>query len=309
LGVRKLTTRENAGGIICCTTAPESMAILDTIKREQVPNISIAASADIVQPASERHWVFKTPPLDSTMVAAEIKDMQNRGITKVGFIGFSDAYGQSGLAEFKKAAEPAGIEIVDVEQYARTDTNLSSQASKLVGADPQAILIWAIPPGAYRAQKALQNAGYKGTIYQSYGVPNETFMRLGGKSLNGTLVSVLPVIVHDKLPDSLPFKSVVEDFVSEYKAAYDETPSSFAGHAYDAVKIFAAVAQDVLENDKAKLSDTAAFRAALRDGIENLDNFQAVDGTFNFSKDDHVGLSTSSAVMVKIEDGDYVVIQ
>ena len=309
LNVRKLINQDNAVGIICCTTSPESMAILDTIERYQVPNISIAASAEIVQPVSERYWVFKTPPLDSTMVSAEVKDMVDRGITTVGFIGFSDAYGKSGLTEFKEAIEGTDIEIVDVEQFSREDTNVNSQAAKLVDVNPDAILIWAIPPGANVAQKGIQKAGYEGTIYQSYGVSNETFLRLGGDSLNGTRLSVLPVIVHDKLPDSLPFKPVVEKFVKDYKAAYGEVPNSFAGHAYDAVLIFAAVAEDVLKNGTAEVSDTEAFRAALRDGIENLQDFQAVDGTFNYSEDDHMGLGESSAIMVKIEDGKYIVVQ
>lgn len=310
LNVRKMITQDNAVGIICCTTSPESMAILDTVKRAEIPNISIAASAAIVQPASERHWIFKTPPLDSTMVGAEVKDMQKQGITTVGFLGFADAYGQSGLKEFNEAAGPVGIKTVATEQFARTDTNLSAQAAKLVAAHPQAVLIWAIPPGANVAQKALQDAGYKGTIYQSYGVTNETFMRLGGDSLDGTRVSVLPVIVHDRLPASLPFKPVVQKFVQDYRAANGgETPNSFAGHAYDAVMIFSTVAGKVLAAGKVQPSDTAAFRAALRNGIEGLDNFQAVDGTFNFSKTDHVGLGASSAVMVTIKNGGYEVVQ
>lgn len=310
LNVRKFITEDNAVGIICCTTSPESMAVIDTVQRALVPTVSIAASAAIVQPVAERHWIFKTPPLDSTMVGAEVKDMQKQGITTLGFLGFSDAYGQGGLKELEKAVGPAGVKIVANEQFARTDTNLSSQAAKLVAANPQAILIWAIPPGANVAQKAVQDAGYKGTIYQSYGVTNETFLRLGGASLNGTRISVLPVVVHDTLPSSLPFGPTVAKFVKDYKAANGgEVPSSFAGHAYDAVKIFAAAADKVLSAGKVKLSDTAAFRAALRDSIEGLDNFQAVDGTFNFSKDDHVGLGASSAVMVVVKDGGYVVVK
>ncbi len=306
LNVRKLITENNAVGIICCTTSPESMAIIDTMQRAETPNISLAASAAIVEPAAERHWIFKTPPLDSTMVGAEVKDMQSRKVATVGFLGFSDAYGSGGLTEFRKAIEPTGIKLVATEQFARTDTNVSAQAAKLVAANPEAILIWAIPPGANVAQKGVLDAGYKGTIYQSYGVTNETFMRLGGASLDGTRVSVLPVIVYDKLPASLPFKAEVEKFVKEYKAANnDEAPSSFAGHAYDAVKVFAAAADKVLKAGKVKLSDTTAFRAALRDSIEGLDNFQAVDGTFNFSKNNHSGLGSTSAVMVTIEKGGY----
>ncbi len=306
LNVRKMITGDHAVGIICCTTSPESLAIIDTVQRAKVPNISLAASATIVQPAAERHWIFKTPPLDSTMVGAEVQDMKARGIKTVGFIGFSDAYGKGGLDEFKKAAKPAGIQITNTEQFARTDTNVSAQAAKLVSANPQAVLIWAIPPGANVAQKALLDAGYKGAIYQSYGVTNETFLRLGGDSLNGTRTSALPVIVYDHLSDALPFKSTVEKFVADYKAASGgSVPSSFAGHGYDAVLILTHVAGDVLKGGKVKLSDTAAFRAALRSGIENLKNFQAVDGTFNFSKDDHVGLGPTSAVMITFENGKY----
>lgn len=310
LNVRKMITQDNAVGIICCTTSPESMAILDTVARAKVPNISLGASAAIVEPVAERHWIFKTPPLDSLMIGAEVKDMQNQKITTVGFLGFSDAYGQGGLREFKEAAGPAGIKIVANEQFARTDTNLSAQAAKLVAANPQAVLIWAIPPGANVAQKALQAAGYKGTIYQSYGVTNETFLRLGGASLDGTRVSVLPVIVYDRLPASLSFKPVVEQFVKDYRAANSgETPSSFAGHAYDSAMIFSLTAQKILAAGKIGVSDTDAFRAALRDGIENTTGLQAVDGTFNFSKTDHAGLGPQSAIMVTIHNGGYEVVK
>ncbi len=303
LNVRKLITENNALAVICCTTSPESLAVIDTLQRAEVPNISIAASASIVQPASDRHWVFKTPPLDTVMVTKEVQDMVAQGVTKLGFIGFNDAYGQGGLDELKKALPGTGVSLVDTESFARADTNLSSQASKLVAANPDAVLIWAIPPGGNVAQKALQDAGYQGTFYQSYGMTNETFLRLGGASLNGTRLSVLPVIVHDKLPASLPFASVVQDFVKTYQAAYGSVPSSFAGHAWDAGLILEAASKQVLASTSP--SDVKAFRSALRDAIENLHDFQAVDGTFNFSPTDHSGLGSSSAIMVTVQDGTY----
>jgi len=307
LDVRKLVSENNALAVVCCTTSPESLAVIDTLQRDQVPNISLAASASIVQPASDRHWVFKTPPLDSVMVTREVADMVAQGVGTVGFIGFNDAYGQGGLTELKKAAPEQGVDIVDTESFARTDTNLSSQARKLVNADPDAVLIWAIPPAGNVAQKALQDAGYQGVIYQSYGMTNETFLRLGGASLNGTRLSVLPVIVHDKLPGALPFASVVQDFVGQYQKTYGATPSSFAGHAWDAGLILQAAATKVLASTSP--DDTAAFRSALRDAIEGLQGFQAVDGTFNFSPDDHSGLGSTSAVMVTVQDGAYQVVQ
>ncbi len=303
LDVRKLITESGALAVICCTTSPESLAVIDTLQRAEVPNISIAASASIVQPASERHWVFKTPPIDATMVTAEVKDMVAQGVKTLGFIGFNDAYGQGGLAALQAAAPSDNVDIVATESFARSDTNLSSQATKLVAAHPDAVLIWAIPPAGNVAEKALQDAGYQGLIYQSYGMTNETFLRLGGASLNGTRLSVLPVIVHDKLPASLPFASVVQDFVKTYRDAYGSVPSSFAGHAWDAGLILEAASKQVLASTSP--NDVKAFRSALRDAIENLHDFPAVDGTFNFSATDHSGLDTSSAIMVTVQDGAY----
>ncbi len=303
LDVRKLITESRALAVICCTTSPESLAVIDTLQRAEVPNISIAASASIVQPASERHWVFKTPPIDATMVTAEVKDMVAQGVKTLGFIGFNDAYGQGGLAALQAAAPSDNVDIVATESFARSDTNLSSQATKLVAANPDAVLIWAIPPAGNVAEKALQDAGYQGLIYQSYGMTNETFLRLGGASLNGTRLSVLPVIVHDKLPASLPFASVVQDFVKTYRDAYGSVPSSFAGHAWDAGLILEAASNQVLASTSP--NDLKAFRSALRDAIENLHDFPAVDGIFNFSATDHSGLDTSSAIMVTVQDGAY----
>lgn len=306
LNVRKFITSDHAVGIVCCTTTPSSMAVIDTVQHARVPTISIAASASIVQPVSERHWIFKTPPLDSTMMGPMVRDMKKLGIKTIGFIGFGDAFGQGGLAALKSALEDTGLQLADVEQFARTDTNVNAQAAKLVAAHPDAVLIWAIPPGANIAQKGLQDAGYKGQIYQNYGITNETFLRLGGASLNGTRVSAQPMVIPDKLPDALPFKPVIEKFVRDYKAAHGgQIPSPFAAQAYDAVMIFAAAARKVLAEGGAPRPAVDVFRARLRDAIEGLGEFQGVDGTFNFSRTDHVGLGDSSAAMIRIENGAY----
>jgi len=118
---------------------------------------------------------------------------------------------------------------------------------------------------------------------------------------------VLPVIVYDKLPGSLPFASTVQDFVAQYQKVYGSAPSSFAGHAWDAGLILQAAAERVLASTSP--GDKAAFRSALRDAIEGLHGFQAVDGTFNFSPDDHSGLGSSSAVMVTVHDGAYQLVR
>jgi branched-chain amino acid transport system substrate-binding protein len=306
LNVRKLITETKVAAIVCCTTTPESMAILDTVQRAKVPNISLASAMTVTEPVADRYWIFKTPPTDTTMIGVEVKDMEKLGIKTVGYLGFDTSLGKVGFEELKKAVVPANITIVGDEQFSPTDTNVSAQATKLVNAKPDAIFINDNPPGANLAQKAVQAAGYKGTIYQSYGVTNATFLRLGGDSLNGTRISVPPVIVYDQLPPALPFKEVTETFAKNYMAANNgEKPSSFAGFAYDAIRVVSTAADRALTNDKVQPTDLDAFRAAIRDNIEHLDSFQSATGTYNFSAKDHVGIGPSSISMVTVENGGY----
>ena len=70
LQVRKGIIEDRAALVICCTTTPESNAVIDTAQRARVPLISLAASASIVEPVAEKQWVFKTPPNDRVMVRA-----------------------------------------------------------------------------------------------------------------------------------------------------------------------------------------------------------------------------------------------
>jgi branched-chain amino acid transport system substrate-binding protein len=307
LSVRKLITTDHALAVICCTTNAESLAIIDTVQRAGVPTIALATSASIVHPASARHWIFKTAPDVSVMMDAEVKDMMAQGVKTLGFVGADDAYGQAGLDALKKALPKSGIDLVDTETFALSDTDVGSQARTVTSAHPDAILVWAIPPGANVAQKALQDAGYQRTIYQSYGVASETFLRLGGASLNGTRLSVQPVIVYDELPTSLPFAPSVLGFVKTYRGAYGSVPGSFAGHAWDAARILEAAIRQALASTSP--NDVEAFRGALRDAIEGLHDVPAVDGAFTFSSKDHGGLGSSSAVMVTVRDGAYQLVR
>ena len=47
----------------------------------------------------------------------------------------------------------------------------------------------------------------------------------------------------------------------------------------------------------------------IRDEIENTKNFVGTGGVFNFSPDDHNGLTKQGVVMVKIVDGKWTLLE
>jgi branched-chain amino acid transport system substrate-binding protein len=299
---RKLITESKVDIVLGSTTTPNSLAMIDVASESQTPMISMAASSTIVEPVdAKRRWVFKTPQNDIMMSLAIATHMQFRGIKTVGFIGFNDAYGEGWFREFSKVAPVKGLTIVASERYSRTDTSVTGQVLKLVSAKPDAILIAASGTPAVLPQRTLKERGYAGQYYQTHGVANNDFLRVGGKDVEGTYLPAGPVLVAAQLPPNNPVRASALEYISKYEAANGQgSVSTFGAHAWDAGRLMSAAAAVAL---KTAQPGTPAFRAALRDALEKLNELHGAHGVFNMSPTDHLGLDQRARVMVKIENG------
>jgi branched-chain amino acid transport system substrate-binding protein len=235
------------------------------------------------------------------MALAIAEHMANAGVKSVAFIGFADAYGEGWLQEFNKAAGLKKLNVVATERYARNDTSVTAQVLKLVAANPDAILVAGSGTPAALPQVALKERGYKGKVYQTHGVANGDFLRVGGKDVEGTLLPAGPVLVAEQLPASHPLKKSALAYVAAYEGAYGKgNVSTFGGHAWDAGLVLAAAVPQALKKAQ---PGTPAFRAALRDALEQVKDLPGAHGIFNMSANDHLGLDQRARVMVRIENG------
>lgn len=305
---RKLITENKVDVIMGSTVTPNSLAMIDVVAEAQVPMISMAASSRIVEPIdAKRKWVFKTPQNDIMMALAIAGHMADNGVKTVGFIGFADAYGEGWYNEFNKIAGTKGLTIVANERYNRTDTSVTSQVLKLVSARPDAVLIAGSGTPAALPQKALKERGYTGKYYQTHGVANNDFLRVGGKDVEGTFLPAGPVLVAAQLPATHPVKKSATDYIAKYEAAFGKgSVSTFGAHAWDAGLMFQTAAAAALKKAK---PGTAEFRAALRDALESIKEMPGAHGVFNTSAQDHLGLDKRGRVMVKIENGTWKYVQ
>ncbi len=299
---RKLVTESKVDVLLGSTTTPNSLAMIDVAAESQTPMISMAASARIVEPMdAKRRWVFKTPQNDIMMSLAIASHMAAAGVKTVGFIGFADAYGEGWYGEFAKIAPVKGLTIVASERYARTDTSVTGQILKLIAAKPDAILIAASGTPAVLPQRTLKERGYAGRYYQTHGVANNDFLRVGGKDVEGTYLPSGPVLVAAQLPPNYPVKPSAMDYVAKYEAAYGKgSVSTFGAHAWDAGRLMSFAAAKALKKAQ---PGTPEFRAALRDALEATSDVEGAHGIFNMSPTDHLGLDQRARVMVKIENG------
>ena len=299
---RKLINESKVDIVLGSTTTPNSLAMIDVVAESQTPMISMAASARIVEPVdAKRRWVFKTPQNDIMMSLAIATSMADSGVKTVGFIGFADAYGEGWYGEFSKAAALKGLTIVANERYARTDTSVTGQVLKLVAAKPDAVLIGASGTPAVLPQRTLKERGYTGKYYQTHGVANNDFLRVGGKDVDGTLLPSGPVLVAAQLPAGHPVKKSAADYVAKYEAMYGKgSVSTFGAHAWDTGMLMQVAVAAALKKAQ---PGTAEFRVALRDALENTKEVHGAHGIFNMSATDHLGLDQRARVMVKVENG------
>ena len=298
---RRFTDEDKVDVIIGSTISPNSLAMIDVVAEKATPMISIAGASRIVEPMdAKRRWVFKTPQHDSLMAEGIIDHVAKSGGKSIAIIAQSDAYGDGWLAELQKHAGAKGVKISTVERYNRADTSVTAQSLKMIASQPDAVVIVGAGTPAVLPQKALRERGFAGKIYQTHGVANTDFLRVGGKDVEGTILPAGPVLVASQLPESAVRKTGM-DYVQRYEAAFGkDSVTTFGAHAWDAMLMLQQAIPAALAKGK---PGSPEFRAALRDELERIKDLHLTHGVMTITPDNHNGLDARGRVMVTIENG------
>ena len=299
---RRFVTEDKVDVIFgsCITAVAAAMSDIAT----EAGTVQIAGSP-VGLPAGKDKWVFRLPQSNTVMGHAVVEHMKKQGVKTLGFLGYTDAYGEQWLNEITPQLNQAGIKLVGVERFARTDTSVTPQALKLNAANPDAILVVASGSGAAMPEMGLVERGYKGKIYQTHAAATQDLMRVGGKAVEGTFVVSGPAVIAEQLPDSHPSKKVAVNFVQQFEKAYGpNSRNQFAGHSYDFQVAMEKVLPMALKKAK---PGTPEFRAAIRDGLEGMGRTIFAHGVMNWTKEDHWGYTMETGVMLKVVDGQFKV--
>lgn len=302
----RFVSQDTVDLILGSSTSPATLAMIEVAGKSKTPMISFGASRAIIFPQDDnRKWVFKTPFNDVTTAAATVNDMKARNVKTVATIAFNDAYGEGWVNEFAPLAKAAGIELVAQEKFNPKDTSVTAQVLKVISVRPDAVLVAASgTPGAL-PQIALSERGYGGKVYQTTGVVNAEFLRIGGKALEGTLVAADPISVAMQLPEGHPAKNEAVTFATSYNASFGENSvSAFSGYAWDAILISQAAISKVTGGAR---PGTAQFRAALREAIETSTDVQTTAGQVTMTATDHNGFAADAPIIIRVTNGTFSV--
>ena len=295
---QKMISEDHIDAFIGPSLTASDAAVAPLANQAHVPMLAMAPYE--YDPTKQPYTFNDAQPL-SLMVAVVFKYMQQHGVKDVGYIGFSDGWGDQVLAATKTSAATDGIKILADERYARTDTSAEAQALKLISVHPQAIMMGNSATAAALPVVALRHRGYKGGIYGNHGVVTPAFIKLGGASVDGVVAVTSPVVVFDQLADGNVVKPVASAFMTDYiKKFGPQSVNPFAGYSYDAFLLLQNAIPTAL---KAGQPGTEAFRVALRDALEKTHELVGVSGVYNMSPTNHNGQDERAAALVEVKDG------
>ena len=311
LAVRKLLDKDKVLAIIGPSTTGESMAVVPIMEKAKTPLISCAAGLSIVTPKEEMDriltaktfempkkqnpWIFKTAQTDTSAVEAIYDYMKKKKITRVAIITVTNAFGDFGRQELKRAAPVYGISIVADERYGPKDSDMTAQLTKIKGTDAQALINWSVGPPQVLVTKNWEQLGMKIPLYQSHGFGSKRNIELAGGAAEGVLCPLGHIIVAEKVKADHRQKAVIMKYKTEYEKRVKADVSSFGGYAHDAIYLLADA-----------LKAVGPDRGKVRDFLETkVKNWPGVSGVFNLSSQDHTGLNKDAFVMITVKNNDW----
>src|SRR3954454_8961817 len=259
---RRFVTESKADIIMGSATTPPTVAVSTVANEAGIPHFGLAPF-----PINEARmkWSVAMPQPIPIMGKVLYEHMKAHGIKTVGYIGYSDSYGDLWVNDFKAQAIPMGLTMATEERFARTDTSVTGQVLKLVAANPDAILVGASGTAAALPQGTLRERGYKGLIYQTHGAASMDFIRIAGPAAEGVIMASGPVMSPETQPDSALTKKPGLALNAAYEAKYGaNSRSQFAGHSYDAFEVLKRIVPVALKTAK---PGTPEFREALRQAL------------------------------------------
>jgi branched-chain amino acid transport system substrate-binding protein len=252
-------------------------------------------------------WSVAMPQPIPIMGKVLYEHMKSKGVKTVGYIGYSDSYGDLWFNDFKAQGVPMGMTLADEERFARPDTSVTGQVLKLVAANPDAILVGASGTAAALPQTELRERGYQGLIYQTHGAASMDFIRIAGKAAEGVLMASGPVMDPEDQPDEAATKKPGLALNTAYEGKYGpNSRSQFAGHSYDAFEILKRVIPTALKTAK---PGTPEFREAIRQALLSEREIAASQGVYNFTEKDRYGLDERSRILLTVKNGKYTLVK
>jgi branched-chain amino acid transport system substrate-binding protein len=237
----------NSGNAMAWRRIPNEKKVISMQSNAQATDITKPLSADA------DNYFFRLSMYDRAQAAALMAYVKKSGTSKIGVLTETTGYGEGGLRDLKELAKVHGITPLAIEKFAVSDTDMTSQLSKMKAAGVDTVLVWAQGTPMGLLLRSMEKLNYFPTFLASAAADNITFFDGAGKVLAARAIFVRPLID----PETPAQKRLFERAAPKLAA-----PSAFiyTMQGYDATLLLAAAIRQAGNTEGPKV----------REALENL---------------------------------------
>lgn len=292
---RKMLTSDRVQVFNSGCVSAGNFAAAPLLARAQIPMVVCSI---LPQQPDHVKWAFTTIPPPRFEVETRLRYLQDRtAVRKIGVIYDPSPYAtlQKSIAE--REAGKFGLEVVGAEQYKQDDGDVSAQITKLYAAGARALLKMGVGGTTLTVAKNIKQLGLDLIMLTS--LEDAAVFRPVAEALGDKFFFVAaPSQVYDALPDGA-LKAEIDRFLAPWRAKYGDRDPNWGGRGWDAVMLTKRAVEDAKSPEGAKV----------RDALEKVQGFQGTTGVYNFSPDNHQGLTENGLFLGQIADGHVVIVK
>jgi branched-chain amino acid transport system substrate-binding protein len=273
--------------IIGATTGSETLAFVDAAMRAQVPVFPMVGTPSVTEPDKPySKWVYRMSVPLTTDLPASFNRMVKDGKKRMAVFSEEDAYGQQGSAMAVELAKKAGIEVVENISAPKTATDLTTQATKIRNAKPDAVLLVTASTGSGGAfLRKLQQVGLNVPVYGMAGIVQKQIITSAGSAAD---MLIAPALVNPDDPG--PLKELFA--LMKDHGGVDGFGAVLGANA-------AASVADALKSG-------ATTGAQVRDAMEKIGTIKGyAAGPIKFTPTDHDSWGPETLFFVTVRDGKF----
>jgi branched-chain amino acid transport system substrate-binding protein len=276
--------------------ATTAKAMAPIAERQKVPLLTTASADSILQPITNRRFVFKLGPNAADVAVLLSGAIRDQGLKSVALLAETGDHGDSGVAAMTTAANNDGRNLLLTVRAPVGSRNYGNQADQIVSRHPDAVVIWAVAPTSGLLARAMRTAGYGGDLFLDSGAASEDALSAMNRAATVNSFLVAPTIMGGRpIAVTTPAELDQVDFFEQYTQLYGAF-SGVAVPAADAVKLVVEAAQR---------GRTAATRLRVRDELEAAP-YDGLAGQYIFSTISHGGVEKESLGLFQMRRADWI---
>jgi branched-chain amino acid transport system substrate-binding protein len=275
--VRQLVEQDEAVGIVSNLGTSTGLAVLPYLTGKKIPYVAALSGDPRLLGADASQPVFGLAPPGAAMGGSLGEYAVNTlGAKRVAAFYQNDAYGKDGRDGFEAKAAAAGAEYVADAPHELSTTDYSAQIRELRSADPDVVVLYALPATVANFLKQAKEQGWTDTKFVAPNPMTDPIMvGLAGPALDGLICNFFTSVNGSVSPEVQERESILKKYHPDVDGGY----YSFQGMAG------AQIAVEALKKINGEVTPKNFAEA-----LESVSVDPVVTGQVSYGPDNHTGV-------------------